>query len=92
MIIISSNNVYVLFDPSAIHFFISTSFFKSNSGLSPVFLGIDLYISISSGDIILINSICKDCILCIKDKEMKVNLLVLELYFDLILGMDWLAT
>ena len=92
MIKISSNNVYALFDPGAIHSFISANFVKRNNELSPIPLGNDLYVSMPSGDVILVNLVCKDCILSIKDREMKADLLILKMKdFDLILGMDWLV-
>lgn len=38
------------------------------------------------------NHICKSCVMRIKNKELLVDLMVLEMQdFDIILGMDWLA-
>ncbi|XP_073112192.1 uncharacterized protein [Elaeis guineensis] len=92
MIKIASNDVYALFDPGAIHSFIATSFIKRTNEMSPTPLENDLCVCTPSGEVILVNSICKDCILSIEDREMKADLLVLEMKdFDRILGMDWLA-
>lgn len=92
MIKISMNYVYVLFDPCTIHFFISASFVRRNIGVSHVPLEIDTCISIPSGDVNIVDSICRECILSNGDREMIVNLLVLEINdFDLILGMDLLV-
>ena len=92
MIKILSNDIYVLFDSGATHSFTSTNFIKRNSKLSPVSLETILFVSTSSGEVILVNSICKDCILNVEDREMKTDLLVLEMRdFDLIFGMDWLV-
>ena len=56
-------------------------------------LKINLCVSTPSGDIILVNPICKDYILRIEDREMKTDLLIIEMKdFDTILGIDWLAT
>lgn len=53
---------------------------------------IELYVSTPNGDVILVSSVCKDCILSMGDREMKADLLLIEMKdFDVILGMDWLA-
>ena len=64
--------------------------------MSPTLLENDLCVCTPSGEVILVNSIYKDCVLSIEDREMKADLLadllVLKMKdFDLILGMDWLA-
>ena len=92
MIKIASSNVYTLFDPGATHSFIATSFIKKTKEMSPTPLENNLCVRTPSREVILVNSICKDCVLSIEDREMKADLLVLEMKdFDLILGMDWLA-
>ena len=89
MIKIASNNVYALFDLGATHSFITTNFIKRTNEMSPAPLENDLCVCTPSGEVILVNSICKDCVLSIEDREMKADLLVLEMKdFDLILGMD----
>ena len=89
MIKISSNNSYALFDSGTIHSFISTNFIKRNNKLSPISLEHDLYVFTPSRDVILVNLVCKNCILSIEDREMKADLLVLKMKdFDLILRMD----
>lgn len=50
-----------------------------NSEITFVPLGNDLFISALSGDDILVNLAHKDCILGNEDREMKVDLLVLEM-------------
>ena len=87
-----SKYAYVLFDPGVTHSLISTNFIRRNSEILPAPLESDLGVSTTNGDIIIVDSIYKSCILSIANKEMVVDLLVLELRdFDIILGMDWLA-
>ncbi|XP_038985736.1 uncharacterized protein LOC120111844 [Phoenix dactylifera] len=89
---IPSTNAYILIDPGATHSFVSTDFVGRNSTLISLPLETELCVSIPNGDVILVNSVCKDCILNIEGREMKVDLLVLGMKdFDMILGMDWLA-
>ncbi|XP_038976501.1 uncharacterized protein LOC120107335 [Phoenix dactylifera] len=92
MIRLLSYDVNILFDSGATHSFISANFVRKNNEISPVLLEFDLCVSMSSGDVILVNSVCKNCILDIKDRKMNADLPVLEMNdFDLILGMDWLV-
>uniref|UniRef100_A0A6J0PDT8 Uncharacterized protein LOC109505381 n=1 Tax=Elaeis guineensis var. tenera TaxID=51953 RepID=A0A6J0PDT8_ELAGV len=63
MIKIASNNVYALFDPGATHSFIATSFIKKTNEMSPTPLENNLCVCTPSGEVILVNSICKDCVL-----------------------------
>ncbi|XP_038985579.1 uncharacterized protein LOC120111760 [Phoenix dactylifera] len=89
---ISSMNAYILIDPGATHSFVSADFVGRNSTLISLPLETELCVSIPNGDVILVNFVCKDCILNIEGREMKVDLLVLGMKdFDMILGMDWLA-
>ena len=90
MIKVSSNYAHVLFDQGAIYSFISANFIWRNSKILPVPLEFDLRVSTFNGDIIVEDSICKSCTLNIGDREMMVDLLVLEMRdFDIILSMDW---
>uniref|UniRef100_A0A6I9QQD8 Uncharacterized protein LOC105037801 n=1 Tax=Elaeis guineensis var. tenera TaxID=51953 RepID=A0A6I9QQD8_ELAGV len=63
MIKIASNNIYALFDPGATHSFIATSFIKKTNEMSPTPLENNLCVCTPSGEVILVNSICKDCVL-----------------------------
>lgn len=41
----------------------------------------------------LVELVCRSCILGIEDRELSVNLILLNMKdFDVILGIDWLAT
>ncbi|XP_038977887.1 uncharacterized protein LOC108511168 [Phoenix dactylifera] len=92
MIKVSSTNAYVLIDPGATHSFVSVDFVRRNNTMICMPLETEFCVSIPSGDVILVNSIYKDRILNMRGREMKADLLVLEMKdFDLILGMDWLA-
>lgn len=82
---ISSKSAYVLYDLGATHFFISACFVKWSNEMSLISLETDLYVSIPSRDVILINLVCKDCVLGIEDRKIEADLLVLEMDFDLIL-------
>ena len=55
-------------------------------------LGFDLNLGTPLGEIIIVNSVCRDCLICIDKAELKVDLLLLPLYeFKVIMGMYWLA-
>ena len=61
---------------------------RSCSSLPQPFL-----VSTLVGDVIVVEELYKDCVLEIGDKELIVDLMPLTIHdFDLILGMDWLAT
>ena len=45
------------------------------------------------GGVVVTNSVCKSCIVKIADRELLVDLTLLEMQdFDIFFGMDWLAT
>ena len=55
-------------------------------------LGHDIYISMPAGDVIIVNTVVKDCVVNMGKISLKVNLVVINLRdFDVILGMDCLS-
>ena len=57
--------------------------------LSYVIRNLDLWIM---GDSLVCNSMLKSCVIQIEDKEMLVDLILMDMYdYDIILGIDWLA-
>ena len=57
------------------------------------YLILELLVSTPVGDTLMTNLLLKYCILCIEGRELLANLVLLKMhYFDVILGMDWLAS
>ena len=87
---IASTHVCILFDPEAIHSFISSRFVKKTS-CKLVLLKDEMYVSTLNGSVIMGDIICPTCILSIEDHDLTFDLMILEMRdFDVILGMDWL--
>ena len=92
MIKLFSSNVYVLFDTGATHSFVSVRLVRENNELTPTSLEFELCISTPSGDVFVVNQICKKCRLNIEGRTMEADLIVMDMKdFDIILGMDWLT-
>lgn len=52
----------------------------------------EIVVSIHLGESIDIEDVCKRCVLSIKGKRMRLNLIPLKIFdFDITLGMDWLS-
>lgn len=82
---------YILFDSDATHLFISTAFIKEHGMLSKS-MATKLYDETPVGGTQSTNAIYKSCRVKIGDKELLVELIVLDMQdFDVILGMDWLV-
>ena len=72
--------------------FKSANFIGRNSEILPMPLESNLGVSTPNSDIIVVDSVCKSCTLDVADREMVVDLVIMEMRnFDIILGMDWLA-
>ena len=55
-------------------------------------LDYDLHVSTPLGELLEVNSVCRDCMVQIDGVELCANLLLMTFYdFDIILGMDWLT-
>ncbi|RVW49285.1 Transposon Ty3-I Gag-Pol polyprotein [Vitis vinifera] len=81
-----------LIDPGSTHSFVSASF-ASLLGMSIDNMDFDLFVATPLGDFVVVNKILRDCCVMIGYREMTVDLVLLDLQdFDVILGMDWLAS
>ena len=60
---------------------------------SPKLLDFELLVSTPVGDTLMTNLVIKYCIICIEGRELLADLVLLDMHdFDVILGMDWLAS
>ncbi|XP_077228493.1 uncharacterized protein LOC143861449 [Tasmannia lanceolata] len=90
-LIVASSYAYVLFDSGATHSFVSSSYAMLHS-LPVMPMNYDLCVSTPVGSDLVANSVSKMCSIRICDRELVVDLILLDLYdFDVILGMDWLS-
>ncbi|RVW84791.1 Retrovirus-related Pol polyprotein from transposon 17.6 [Vitis vinifera] len=81
-----------LIDPGSTHFFVFVSF-SGLLGMSIDNMDFDLFVATPLGDSIVVNKIIRDCCVMIRYRKMTVDLVLLDLQdFDVILGMDWLAS
>ena len=56
-------------------------------------LDFGLLVSTPVGDTLMTNLVIKYCIICIEGRELLADLVLLDMHdFDIILGMDWLAS
>ena len=85
------HDAYILIDPGSTCSFISYEFaLRVHSDITS--LGYDIYVSMLADDVVLVNTIVKDCVVVMGDVSLKVNLVVINLRdFDVILGMDCLS-
>ena len=87
-----SSHAKVLFDPGSTHSFVSCAFAK-NHDKSLELLDFELSISTTVGDTLMTNLVLRSCIICIEGRELLADLVLLDMHdFDVILGMDWLAS
>ena len=87
-----SQPIRALIDPGATHSFILASLVDL-LGLYTSLLQFDMLVSTPIGKSFLAPKVVKNDSIVFKDKELHVDLILLQLhYVDIILGMDWLAT
>ena len=87
-----SQPIRVLIDPRVTHSFISISLIDF-LGLSSSLLQFDMLVSTPIGKSFLATRVVKDDNIVIVGRELHVDVILLKLHdFDIILGMDWLAT
>lgn len=88
---ICSLHPYVLVDSGSTYSFMSTGFaIIMTRTLRP--LDYELLVSQPLGDSVPCNTVYVGCDICIRDKYLAVNLILIDMgYFDAILGMDWLS-
>ncbi|RVW31995.1 Transposon Tf2-12 polyprotein [Vitis vinifera] len=81
-----------LINPGSTHSFVSVSF-AGLLGMSIDNMDFDLFVATPLGDSIVLNKIIRDYCVMIGYIEMTVDLVLMDLQdFDVILGMDWLAS
>ena len=91
MLTIFDQDAYVLFDPSAIHSFMSHSF-ALHIGNKPSPLDAVMIVHNPLGNSMACEKVYKDCVVKIGEHELLANLVPLQLQgLDAILGMDWLS-
>ena len=80
-----------MIDPGSICSFIAYEFaLRVHSDITS--LGYDIYISMPVGDVIVVNTVVKDCVVVMGEISLKVNLMVINLRnFNVILRMDCLS-
>jgi hypothetical protein len=82
----------ILFDSGASHSFISRVFMLTLH-LSPEVLDEPLTVATPLGDFLVLDLICRQCVVSLDDLQFRVDLIVLAMSeFDIILGMDWLSS
>ena len=80
-----------MIDPGSSHSFISCSL-ASRLGSKYEPLGFYLRVSTPFGDVMVVNVICRDCLIQINESILSIDLVVLPINeFDVILGIDWLT-
>ena len=81
-----------MFDLGATHSFVSLTC-ASRAGLVMVPLEEECYVSTPCAGVMVVLTSCPDVTMSVGDQEMMTDLLVLDMRdFDVILGMDWLAS
>ncbi|KAL7254914.1 hypothetical protein ACSBR1_009131 [Camellia fascicularis] len=92
IIYVFSREAHVIIDPGSTYSFVSLSFsLHVDKPIEP--LGYCLSIITPIGECVIIKEVYRGCVLQLGDKELVADLLPLEmLYFNLILGMNWLAS
>ena len=90
-LLVSHVEACVLIDPGATHSFITLTF-ASRIHKYIKLLDYDLHVSTPLGELLEVNSVCRDCMVQIDGVELCADLLLMTFYdFDIILGMDWLT-
>ncbi|KAL0447298.1 UNVERIFIED_CONTAM: Transposon Ty3-I Gag-Pol polyprotein, partial [Sesamum latifolium] len=89
---VSSSSAHVLIDPGSTCSFISHDFAsRVHASIEP--LGHDLCVSMPAGGVILANRVVRSCPVVVEGVTLYADLVVINLReFDVILGMDWLAS
>ena len=87
-----SNFAKTLFDSRTTHSFISCQYVKLGDK-KPGLMDYDLSMATPMGDYLVCNSMLKSCVIQVEDREMLAYLILMDMYdYDIILGIDWLAT
>lgn len=87
-----SRDARVLIDPGSTHSFVAQDFLQ-HTDTTPVHTNFILTVFTPLGKTMLAEIVCKACTLWIGDRELIIDLILLDLKdFDIILGMDFLAS
>ncbi|XP_057965412.1 uncharacterized protein LOC131155974 [Malania oleifera] len=87
-----SHNAIVLFNSRATHLFVSWRFSRV-CGVETQLLGIDLGVAVPMRSVIVCTKVVKYHSIKIQGRKLSASLIILEMQgFDIILGMDWLAS
>ncbi|OMO58913.1 reverse transcriptase [Corchorus capsularis] len=90
MVLVSSVYALTLFDTGASHLFVSPAFVEK-LGVIVEPLDFEFVIDTPTGGDVLVNQVCKSCIVVIEGVSLPADLVVLDMHgFDVILGMGWL--
>ena len=81
-----------MFDPGSTHSYVSP-YFATQFGKQPVLLDHPFHVSTPVGDSLLVEYVFKSYLITVDGRETVADLIVLDMLdFDVILGMDWLAS
>jgi hypothetical protein len=90
-ILLFSKLASTLFDSSAMHSFISSTYVKL-CGMTTQPLNQNIIVSTPTGDVFTCRKFIKNCPIIIGDRVLPANLAVFQMLgFDIILGMDWFS-
>ncbi|KAL5562393.1 hypothetical protein UlMin_032140 [Ulmus minor] len=88
---IAGISAYALIDSGATHSFVSPAFTERSDRMIDKIEGV-FTTMLPSGAVMLSNKWLRDMPIIVDDRELNVNLVVLEMHdYDVILGMDWLS-
>ena len=89
---ICDSSAHVLIDPGSTCSFISRDFASHvHAKIEP--FGHDLHVSMPAGGFVLVNTVVRSCPIVVEGVTLYADLVVIDLReFDVILGMDWLAS
>ncbi|XP_016747356.1 uncharacterized protein [Gossypium hirsutum] len=83
--------VYALIDPGSTHSYVYTAL-VSQKKLSVEPTDYDIQVTNPLGESVIVNLVCRDCLLKVKRCQFSVDLMLLPFReFDVILGIDWLT-
>lgn len=91
IVLVCHRDALVLFDPGSTYSYVS-SYFAPYLGVSHDSLSSLVYVCTPVGDSIVVDRVYQPCLVVLSGFETRANLLLLNMvYFDVILGMDWLS-
>lgn len=89
MVLLQNTWAKILFDSGSTHSYICT-LLVVDLGLEIEPLGYALYVASPVETTLNVDKVCKDCVICIDDHDVVVDLLVMDFKdYDILLGMEW---